>query len=307
MPISHDPAAPVTPYPDPGVEILDPSFTKYRSALAGIERLATGFRWAEGPVWFGDGRFLLFSDIPNNRILKWEEETERVHVFRQPSFYANGNTRDRNGRLITCEHQTRRVTRTGYDGTITVLADSFQGKRLNSPNDVVVKSDGTVWFTDPPYGITGWYLGAEAPAELPQAVYRLDPETGELTQVIADMEGANGLAFSPDESRLYLVARPGMKNRVINVCDVSGDGATLSNQRLFFDCGEGIADGFRVDAAGNLWMGWGFGVARNGVLVLNPDGKPIGHIHTPERVANLTFGGAKRNRLFMCGSQSLYS
>ena len=192
-------------YPDSAVQILDPRFERYRLPLAGVERIATGCRWCEGPVWFGDGRYLLWSDIPNERILRWDEETGAVGVFRRPSNYANGNTRDRQGRLVTCEHGTRRVTRTEYDGSVTVLADGFAGKRLNSPNDVVVKSDGSVWFTDPPFGILSDYEGGRAEPELPQNVYRVDGSTGEVTAVVEDSKGPNGLCFSPDETLLYVV------------------------------------------------------------------------------------------------------
>lgn len=198
-------------YPDPAIEVVDPSFEPFRLYSAAVERIATGFRWAEGPVWFGDGRYLLWSDLPNNRMMKWEDSTGAVSVFRGPSNFANGNTRDRQGRLVTCEHGGRRVIRTEYDGSITVLADRYQGKRLNSPNDVVVKSDGSIWFTDPPFGILGNYEGHRAEPELPQNVYRIDPLSGLLEAVAEDIRGPNGLAFSPDERILYLVesrARP---------------------------------------------------------------------------------------------------
>ena len=189
-------------YPDPRVKILDPGFARYRLPLAKIERLGTGFRWCEGPVWFGDGRYLLWSDIPNNRIMKWEEETGAISLFRKPSNDANGNTRDRQGRLITCEHDARRVTRTEHDGTITVLADRFDGKPLNSPNDVVCRSDGSTWFTDPPFGVLSYYEGHVATPELPTNVYRVDPGSGRLAVVTGDVNRPNGLAFSPDESTL---------------------------------------------------------------------------------------------------------
>ncbi len=182
-------------YPDPAIESIDPRFDKYRIFSAAVERLYTGCRWSEGPVWFGDGRYLLWSDIPNQRILKWEEETGAVSIYRRPSDFANRHTRDRQGRLITCEHGGRRVTRTEYDGRITVIADSYQGKRLNSPNDVVVKSDGSIWFTDPPFGILGDYEGHRAEPEIGQNVFRFDPGTGELTSVAGDVLGPNGLAF----------------------------------------------------------------------------------------------------------------
>jgi gluconolactonase len=294
-------------YPDPAVEVLDPSFAKYRIFSAAVERLATGMRWSEGPVWFGDGRYLLWSDIPNNRILKWEEETGRVSVFRKPSSYANGNTRDRQGRLVTCEHGGRRVTRTEYDGSITVMLDRYDGKRLNSPNDVVVKSDGSIWFTDPPFGIAGHYEGEAASPELPQNVYRIDAATGRASVVAGDLRGPNGLAFSPDESKLYLVESRAVPNRLIRVYDVMG-GDKLANDRVFVDAGPGTPDGFRCDVDGNLWCGWGMGtVELDGVVVYSAEGKLIGRIRLPERCANLCFGGAKRNRLFMAAGKSVYS
>jgi gluconolactonase len=293
-------------YPDPAVQIVDPSFTKYRIGNAGVERLTTGYRWAEGPVWFGDARCLLWSDIPNNRIMRWDEETGDVTVFRKPSNYANGNTRDRQGRLVTCEHDARRVTRTEYDGTITVILDRFDGKPLNSPNDVVVRSDDSVWFTDPPFGILSNYEGHVAPVELPTNVYRVDGRTGQATVVVGDIPRPNGLAFSPDELKLYVVVSGAMP-REIRVYDVVDNGARLANGRVFIDCGAGVPDGFRVDTEGNLWCGWGGGEGHDGVAVFNPDGKLIGRILLPERCANLCFGGAKRNRLFIAGSKSIYS
>jgi gluconolactonase len=296
---------PITRYPDPAIEVLDPSFAKYRILLAAVERLATGFRWCEGPAWFGDLRCLLWSDIPNDRIMRWDEETGAVSVFRRGG-YSNGNTRDRQGRLVTCEHGGRRVTRTEYDGSITVVLDRFEGKRLNSPNDVVVKSDGSVWFTDPPFGILGEYEGYRAPQELPQSVYRVGAD-GRATTVIADSPGPNGLAFSPDEKILYLVESRAQPNRLIVAYDVV-DGATLANRRVVIDAGPGTPDGFRVDVDGNLWCGWGMGREElDGVMVFNPAGKPIGRIRLPERCANLCFGGRARNRLFMASSQSLYA
>jgi gluconolactonase len=293
-------------YPDPAVEILDESFAKYRLALAAVERLATGFRWAEGPVWFGDGRFLLWSDIPNNRIMKWEEETGAVSVFRKPSNNSNGNTRDRQGRLVTCEHDARRVTRTEYDGTITVLADRYDGKPLNSPNDVVVKSDGSIWFTDPPFGILGHYEGHPATVELPTNVYRIDGKTGKVTVATGEVPRPNGLCFSPDETRLYVVVS-GATPRAIWVFDVVAGGTRLANRRRFVNAGAGVPDGFRCDTDGNLWCGWGGGEGQDGVVIFNPAGQMIGRIHLPERSANLCFGGLKHNRLFMCGSQSVYA
>jgi gluconolactonase len=293
-------------YPDPAFQILDDSFAKYRIFNAAVERLATGFRWAEGPVWFGDGRYVLWSDIPNNRIMRWDEESGAVSVFRKPSNHSNGNTRDRQGRLVTCEHDSRRVTRTEYDGTITVLMDRFESKPLNSPNDVVVKSDDSVWFTDPPFGILGNYEGHVAPVELPTNVYRLDPRTGQATVVTGDVPRPNGLCFSPDESRLYVVVSGAMP-REIRVYDVVAGGTALANGRVFINAGAGIPDGMRCDTDGNLWCGWGGGEGLDGVAVYNPDGRVIGRILLPERCANLCFGGLRRNQLFLAASQSLYS
>ncbi|QDO98310.1 SMP-30/gluconolactonase/LRE family protein [Ferrovibrio terrae] len=295
-------------YPDPAVQVLDDSFAKLRLRTAAVEKLATGFRWAEGPVWFGDQRCLIWSDIPNNRMLRWDEQTNAVTTFRQPSNHANGNTRDRQGRLVTCEHETRRITRTEYDGSITVLADRFEGKRFNSPNDIVVKSDDSVWFTDPVFGVNSNYESRKGTSELPQYVYRLDPESGELSVAAEGLNGPNGLAFSPDESKLYVVESLAAPNRLIHVYDVINGGKTLSNKKLFIDCGAGTSDGFRVDTAGNLWCGWGMGSDDlDGVMVFNADGRAIGRIALPERCANLCFGGAMRNRLFMASSQSLYA
>jgi gluconolactonase len=295
-------------YPDPRIEILDPSFAKYRINSAKVERLASGLRWAEGPVWFGDGRYLLWSDIPNDRILRWDEETGAVSVFRRPSHFANGNTRDRQGRLLTCEHDTRRVTRTEYDGAITVLADAFDGKPLNSPNDIVCRSDGTIWFTDPPFGILGNYEGHVATPELPTNVYRLDPTTRRLTVLAGDINRPNGLCFSPDERRLYVV-EAGLTPRVIRAYDVLEGGAKLGSSRVLVTAQpNGTPDGLRCDVDGNLWVGWGMGAeGLDGVAVFSPAGKLIGRIDLPERCANVCFGGLKRNRLFMCASTSVYS
>lgn len=299
---------PATFYPDPAIQALDPRFEKYRLKLSAVERLATGLRWAEGPVWFGDGRYLLCSDIPNQRILKWEEETGAVSVFRKPSNFANGNTRDRRGRLVTCEHGGRRVTRTEYDGSITVLIDSFDGKRLNAPNDVVVKSDGAIWFTDPTFGLLGNYEGYKAESEIATNVYRIDGATGQATIVAEGVLGPNGLCFSPDESILYVVESRGEPTRKILAYDVSADGTRLSNKRVHIDAGPGTPDGMRCDVDGNLWCGWGMGSPElDGVMVFAPDGAPIGRIALPERCANVCFGGLKRNRLFMAASQSIYA
>jgi gluconolactonase len=295
-------------YPDAAIKIIDASFAKYRINAAKVERLATGFRWAEGPVWFGDGRFLLLSDIPNNRILRWDEETGAVSVFRQPSQNTNGHTRDRQGRLLSCEHLTRRVTRTDYDGTITVIADRFEGKPLNSPNDLVCKSDGSIWFTDPPFGVLGFYEGEKAEPQLPTNVYRWDPATKKLAVVAADIARPNGLAFSPDESLLYVI-EAGVTPRVIRAYDVIAGGTQLARGRTLLTAEPaGTPDGMRVDVDGNLWCGWGMGAeGLDGVNVFNPDGKLIGRIDLPERCANVCFGGRHRNRLFMAASTSLYS
>ena len=298
-------------YPDPAIEVVDPRFTKYRIQSASIERLYTGARWAEGPVWFGDGRYLLFSDIPNNRMLRWLEDTGEITVFRAPSNYSNGNTRDRQGRLLTCEHDSRRLTRTEHDGTITVLMDRYQGKPLNAPNDLAVHSDGAIWFTDPGYGIMSNYEGHKAPFEIPANVYRLDPNTRDATVVVDDMIKPNGICFSPDEKKLYIVDSSETKHpgdpRPIRVYDVE-DAKRLKNGRMFVNMAPGTSDGIRCDVDGNVWSaaGWG-GPEFNGVHVFAPDGALIGKIHLPEVCANLCFGGAKKNRLFMTASQSLYA
>jgi len=325
---------PFTPnqrYPDPAVQILDPSFARYRIFSSTVEQLATGMRWAEGPAWFpDDGGTLLVSDIPNNRIMRYSERDGSFTVFRQPANFANGNARDREGRLVTCEHSvTRRVTRTERDGSITVLADRYQGKRLNAPNDVVVKSDGTIWFTDPTFGILGEWEGSRATPEQPTTnVYRLAPD-GNLTAVITDLVLPNGLAFSPDESKLYVVGRNPAPARSLFAYDV-GPGGTLTNRTKLIDATDSAAlDGFRVDRDGNLWVGYGsdgtlepeptrVGTRMvhqprgkpeelDGVAVFNPQGKPLAHIRLPERCANLCFGGPKGNRLYMTASHSLYA
>jgi gluconolactonase len=289
--------------PDAAVKEIDGSFARYRLALAKIERLATGTRWAEGPVWFGDARCLVWSDVPGNRMLRWDEQTGAVSDFRKPSAFANGNTRDRQGRLVTCEHGGRRLSRTERDGRVVTLVDSFENKNLNSPNDVVCKSDGSLWFTDPSFGILGWYEGAKADPALPTQVYRWD---GTLSVAAEGINQPNGLAFSPDESILYVVESRSVPRRIL-AFDVGKNG--LSNRRVLIDAGpHGTPDGLRVDMDGNLWCGWGMGSeALDGVHVFNPDGRLIGRIELPERCANVCFGGADRNRLFMAATTSLYS
>lgn len=293
-------------YPDPAIVALDPSFARYTIFNAAIERLWTGARWCEGPVWFGDARTLLWSDIPNDRMLRWDETTGAVSTFRQGSHNANGNTRDRQGRLVTCEHRGRRVTRTEYDGSITVVMDSWQGRRLNSPNDVVTTRDGAIWFTDPTFGIRGNYEGEKGESEVGTNVYRVDPATGRGEIAVDDMDQPNGICFSPDETRCYIV-ESGPRPRRIRVYEVA-DGRKLVNGRVFFaGDGEQAPDGFRCDVDGNLWCGWGGGEGHDGVTVFAPSGQRIGHIHLPERCANLCFGGRHRNRLFMAASKSIYA
>jgi gluconolactonase len=317
-------------YPDPAIEILDPSFTKYRLYSSTVEQLASGMRWAEGPVYFPEGGYLLLSDIPNNRIMKYSEQDGSFTVFRSPSNYSNGNTRDRQGRLVSCEHSvTRRITRTEKTGVVTVLADSFEGKRLNAPNDIVVKSDDTIWFTDPLFGINGNWEGFKAkPEQANTNVFRIGTD-GKLTAVITDLVNPNGLAFSPDEKKLYVVEWKGTPNRSIWSYDVNADGSVGNKVKLIDATNEGALDGFRVDRDGNLWCGWGSTGAvasepvevnghkvyplkaksedLDGVMVFNSSGKPIGFIRLPERCPNLTFGGPKGNRLYMAASHSLYA
>lgn len=293
------------PYPDPDLIALDPRFQRYILFNTPIQRHYTGSLWAEGPAWNGVGRYLVWSDIPNDRQLRWLEEDGHVTTFRNPSGHSNGNTFDHAGRQISCEHGGRRVVRYEPNGSVTVIADSFQGKRLNSPNDAVVHPDGSIWFTDPPYGIRGDYEGNRADSELPNATYRVDGGSGSLT-LVTDLPAApNGLAFSPDYRRLYIADTAG--DRDIWVFDVEGNG--LRNGRSLTRLnlpgqsgGRSYADGIRCDADGNIWAG-----ALPGVQVIAPDGDTIGIIRLPERCANLCFGGSNRNRLFMAASQSLYS
>ena len=279
-------------------EVLDERFANCRGDSR-FERLYDGCRWAEGPVYVPAGRYLVWSDIPNERMLRWDEMTGNVGLFRSPSGFSNGNTLDREGRLVTCEHGNRRVSRTEHDGTITVIADRFDGKRLNSPNDVVVRSDGSIWFTDPAYGIDSDYEGHQAASEIGACnVYRVDPQTAQVTLVADDFERPNGLAFSLDETLLYVADTRRNHIRVFPV-DRNGD---VGASKLFTDCTSGVFDGFRLDNTGRLWAGVG-----EGVHCFDPDGTLIGKLHLPEAVANLTFGGPQRNRLFITATTSLYS
>ncbi|MDA8439234.1 MAG: SMP-30/gluconolactonase/LRE family protein [Propionibacterium sp.] len=291
-------------YPDPAVVRTDPRFDELVLPFAVIERIAGGCRWAEGPVWFGDHRRLVWSDIPNNRMLSWDEQSGQVTVFRQPSNNANGGTRDWGGRLITCEHLTRRVVRTEYDGSITVLADRFEGQRLNSPNDVTVAPDGALWFTDPTYGIQGDYEGRRAEPENPTAVYRIDPDTLELTRRITGPEQPNGLCFSPDGTTLYVVDSGAHPGRILAY--THHDGA-LGTGREFATMHAGGGDGIACDARGNVWAAAQGADGYRGVHIFGHDGTEIGRVLLPEQCSNLEFGGAHGNRLFMTASQSVYS
>jgi gluconolactonase len=290
-----------------GFEVIDERFNACLVGHVRVERMWTGARWAEGPAWFAAGRYLICSDIPNNRMLRYDETDGSVSVFRNPSNYSNGNTVDKQGRLLSCEHFARRVSRTELDGSVTVIADRFEGKRLNSPNDLVVKSDGSIWFTDPSYGILIDYEGERHDGEIgSNNVYRVDAKTGKITIVCSDFDKPNGLAFSPDEKYLY-IADSGVSHKVggnkhIRRFDVSADGQTLGKSKVFADCNSGLFDGFRSDREGRIWTSAG-----DGVHCFLPDGTLIGKILIPELVANVTFGGPKLNRLFICGTTSLYS
>jgi gluconolactonase len=287
--------------------VLDDRFRRVTLGTATLETLWTGGRWLEGPAYFAAGRYLVWSDIPNNRVLRWDETDGSVSVFREPSYNANGHTVDREGRLVSCEHQARAITRTEIDGSRTVLVDRIGGKRLNSPNDVIVKSDGTIWFSDPSYGIDSDYEGDAAPSEIGAShVYRYDPATAACAAVTTDFVKPNGLAFSPDERHLY-IADTGATHVAggphhIRRFALASDGHTLSGGEVFATCEPGLFDGFRFDVHGNLWTSAG-----DGVHCYAPDGVLLGKIHVPEVVANLCFGGAKRNRLFICATTSLYA
>jgi gluconolactonase len=297
----------------PKVSFGPAGFPAFAGTMA-VERVATGFRWAEGPVYFPAGRYVLFSDIPNNRILRYSEDDGHVSVFRQPSMNSNGNTIDREGRLITCEHSGRRVTRTELDGSITIIADKYNGKKLNSPNDAVVASDGSIWFTDPIYGIGGNYEGIKAaPEQEKHNVYRVDPKSGDVKVVVDDFVEPNGITFSPDEKKLYVIDTgftDGPDNPShIRVFDVDVGAGKVSNGKVFAEMPKpSITDGMRSDRDGRIWcsVGWG-DPNEDGVRCYTPDGDLLGKIHIPETVANLCFGGTFRNRLYICGSTSLYA
>jgi len=282
-------------------ESHDSAFDRFVLGNAPVKRLATGFDWVEGPVWFGDHGCLLFSDIPNNVIHRWSQQ-DGISTFRADSNFSNGHTRDLQGRLVSCEHGARRVTRTEPDGSITVIADNYGGKRLNSPNDVVVKSDGTIWFSDPHYGIMTDYEGFRAVSETPLVVYRADPGTGALDVMVDDMNAPNGLAFSPDESLLYVADTGRMFEgdpTHIRVYDVTPEGC--ANGRLFHDIVPGMADGFRVDSDGNVWSS-----AADGVHCIAPDGRLLGKILVPELVSNVCFGGRSKQELYITATTSIY-
>jgi gluconolactonase len=307
-------------YPDSHLESAKPKlsfgpngFPAFAGTMA-VERVATGFRWAEGPVYFPAGRYALFSDIPNNRIMRFSEDDGHVSVYRQPSMNSNGNTIDREGRLITCEHSGRRVTRTELDGSITIIADKYNGKKLNSPNDAVVASDGSIWFTDPVYGIGGYYEGIKAePEQEKHNVYRVDPKSGDVKVVVDDFVEPNGISLSPDEKKLYVLDTgftDGPDNPShIRVFDLDVGAGKVSNSKVFAEMPKpSITDGVRCDTDGRVWcsVGWG-DPNEDGVRCYTPDGDLLGKIHIPETVANLCFGGQQRNRLYICGSTSLYA
>ncbi len=288
-----------------GFEVIDPRFHDCLIGHARVERLWSGARWSEGPAWFAAGRYLVWSDIPNDRMLRFDETDGSVSTFRQPSNNANGNAVDRQGRLVTCEHLTRRVTRTEHDGSVTVIADAYRGKRLNSPNDVVVRSDGSIWFTDPSYGILMDYEGERAESEIGAChVYRVDP-SGEIRVVADDYSKPNGLAFSPDERTLF-VADSGVTHTPGGPAHIRrhsvGDDGSLGGGEVVAECTNGVFDGFRLDRSARIWSS-----AADGVHCLTPEGDLIGKILVPEFVANVCFGGRKLNRLFICATTSLYS
>jgi gluconolactonase len=285
-------------YPDPDVIALDNRFRRYIVGNTVIQRLFTGTLWAEGVAWNGVGRYLVWSDIPNNRQMRWIEEDGRVTVFRSPSGFSNGNTFDYEGRQLSCEHGGRRVARYESNGTVTTITDKFQGKRLNSPNDIAVHPDGGIWFTDPIYGIRGYYEGFKGESEIKEAVYRVDGKTGQMEKVTDELNEPNGICFSPDYKKVYICDTG--TGREVRVYDI--DNNKLRNSKRFVQFATGAADGIRCDIDGNVWCG-----APPGVQIVAPSGEPIGMIRLPENCANICFGGTRRNRLFMAASQSLYA
>jgi gluconolactonase len=302
-------------YPDPDILVLDKKFAKYKVANASIERLFTGCRWAEGPAWNGVGKFLVWSDIPNNRQLRWLDEDSHVSTFRTPSGFSNGNTFDFEGRQLSCEHANRRVVRYEHNGSVTVIADKYQGKPLDAPNDIVVHPDGDIWFTDPGYGILGNYEGTKSEMQIKEAVYRVDGKSGQMEKVSDELYKPNGICFSPDYKKLYVCDTgsthyPQAPN-IVQVYDINGK--KLTNGRRFLNMempgkGSGLADGIRPDVDGNIWVGAGHvGAGYDGVHTFSPEGQRIGMILLPEICANVCFGGPRRNRLFMAASQSLYA
>jgi gluconolactonase len=321
----YGPNAEPVRYPDPDIIVLDKRFAKYKIGNTPIQRLHTGTLWAEGPAWCGGGRYLVWSDIPNDRQLRWLEEDGHVSVFRKPAGYSNGNTFDYEGRELSCEHGNRRVVRYEHNGKVTVLADKWEGKRLNAPNDIVVHPDGGIWFTDPGYGSLMNYEGHKGELEIDESVYRIDPKSGKMDKVVGrdQMFKPNGICFSPDYKKLYIcdtgASHYEKAPKNIMVFDVL-DGVKLSKGKEFVNMqmkytsqdkpksGAGFADGIRADTDGNIWIGAGWvGDGYDGVHVVAPDGTRIGQILLPEICSNVCFGGTKRNRLFMTGSQSLYA
>jgi len=300
-------------YPDPHIESLDKRF-KGSPGTGAVERIATGFRWTEGPAYFAAGRYLIFSDIPNNRMMRLLEDDNHLSVFRYPSLNSNGNTTDPQGRLVTAEHTGRRITRTEFDGTITIIADKYNGKKLNSPNDVVVASNGSIWFTDPTYGVRGWYESVHGEIEQERHnVFRVDPQSGEVKVVVDDFVQPNGILFSPDEKKLYVIDSgisegPGNPAH-IRVFDVDIGTGKVSNSKVFADnFTPGLSDGMRCDVEGNVWCSVGWGDPKeDGIRCYSPQGDLLGKIHTPETAGNLVFGGVQRNRIYICASTSIYA
>jgi len=303
-------------YPDPDIVVLDKRFNKYKIGNTAIQRLYTGTLWSEGPAWNGVGRYLVFSDIPNDRQLRWIEDDGHVSTMRQPSGYSNGNTFDYQARQLSCEHGNRRVVRYEHNGSVSVIADKWNGKILNGPNDIVVHPDGGIWFTDPGYGTLVDYEGHKGELLLKEAVYRVDAKTGQMTMVADDLFKPNGICFSPDYKKAYIcdtgATHYPQAPKNIKVYDVV-DGKTLRNGRQYIDMelsgkGAGLADGIRADTDGNIWVGAGWvGAGYDGVHIFTPEGERIGQILLPEICANVCFGGPKRNRLFMAAGQSLYA